>query len=231
MIEYPKIDTLYDRDEKFKVIPGKLRRPEFAIPRRWIVTEKVDGTNIRVGLSADGAVSFAGKTDNSQVAPHLLAYLGATFTPQRMAAAFAPGADVVLFGEGYGPKVQSGDDYRPDVGFALFDVWIDGWWLEPENVADVAGKLGIETVPTLRLENGLSYLPESADMLELLLLNQDGIEQRGGSIIAARNGRERRAEGIVARTSPLLFTRDGQRLMWKLKFRDFEGGKRPRWRK
>jgi hypothetical protein len=223
MIEYPKIDTLYDRDENFRVMPGALRRPEFAVPRRWIVTEKVDGTNIRVGMTADGAVRFAGRTDNAQIPPHLLAYLAATFTPERMAAAFEPEKEVVLFGEGYGPKIQSGGDYRPDVGFALFDVWLDGWWLEPENVADVAGKLGIETVPAidfgLAFMDGLGKFPEDAgDLAWVLEINGHGT---GNSTIAGRNGRERRAEGIVARTSPLLFTRDGQRLMWKLKFKDF----------
>lgn len=121
MIEYPKIETLYDRDEKFKVIPGVLRRPEFALPRRWVVTEKIDGTNIRVGMTADGAVSFAGRTDKAQIPVHLLAYLVATFTRDRMAAAFTPETEVVLFGESYGAKIQNGGDYRPDVGFALFD--------------------------------------------------------------------------------------------------------------
>ncbi len=32
----------------------------------------------------------------------------------------------------------------------------------------------------------------------------------------------RKAEGIVARTEPLLFTRRGDRVMWKLKAGDFK---------
>jgi hypothetical protein len=34
-------------------------------------------------------------------------------------------------------------------------------------------------------------------------------------------GPGKRAEGIVARAEPLLLTRRGERLLWKLKFRDF----------
>lgn len=215
MIEYPKIETLYDRDEKFKVIPGALRRPEFALPRRWVVTEKIDGTNIRVGMTADGAVSFAGRTDSAQIPPHLLAYLAATFTRDRMAAALAPETEVVLFGEGYGAKIQNGGDYRPDVGFALFDVWIDGWWLEPENIIDVAGKLGIEHAPYVSVAaDDVVSTSYSADTLRELLPG-------GMSVVAASRGLERPAEGIVARTSPMLFDRRGRRVMWKLKFRDF----------
>jgi len=47
MIPYPKIETLFKRDETFRVT-DKLRLPEFALVREWLVTEKVDGTNIRV---------------------------------------------------------------------------------------------------------------------------------------------------------------------------------------
>lgn len=224
MIEYPKIETLFDRNDKFKVVPGALRCPEFALPRHWIVTEKIDGTNIRVGMPADGAVSFAGRTDNAQIPPHLLAYLAATFTRDRMAAALAPETEVVLFGEGYGAKIQKdGGLYRPDVGFILFDVWIDGWWLEPDNIIDVAGKLGIEYAPYIDFDsvfmNGLANFPEDAEGLAIVLgINGYG---NGNSIVAATRGLKRRAEGIVARTSPLLFDRQGRRVMWKLKFKDF----------
>ena len=51
MIEYPKIESLYDRDEtthRFKI--GEFRCPEFEYlyENMWSATEKVDGTNIRV---------------------------------------------------------------------------------------------------------------------------------------------------------------------------------------
>lgn len=39
-------------------------------------------------------------------------------------------------------------------------------------------------------------------------------------------GVELQSEGIVARTEPLLFTRRGDRLMFKLKTSDWKAGKR-----
>lgn len=217
MITYPKIETLYVRDPgTFKVLPDDqrpvLRCKEFDIVRRWRLTEKVDGTNIRVGLSADGQVAFAGRTDNAQIPRHLLDTLRDAFPSERMTATFSPGVEVVLFGEGYGEKIQDGGDYRAGAGFRLFDVCVGGWWLNAGDVEDVAAKLGIKTVPCLQRDITFLIYPSSAEELRGIL---------GESVVAAEEGRGRLAEGIVARTDPLLFTRDGRRLMWKLKFRDF----------
>jgi hypothetical protein len=62
-MEYPKIETLYDRDEKtHKVITTQTRLPEFENIKRWRVTEKSDGTDIRVVLSPGEAIRFRGRT-------------------------------------------------------------------------------------------------------------------------------------------------------------------------
>lgn len=87
MLEYPKIETLYNRDEKtHRVIPEQLRLAEFGNIRRWQITEKVDGTNIRIGLSPDGNVSFNGRTDNAQLPAPLVSYLQTTFTAEKLGA-------------------------------------------------------------------------------------------------------------------------------------------------
>lgn len=221
MIEYPKIETLYDRDsDTFCVDTTQVRWPEFASIKRWQTTEKIDGTNIRIGLHPDGTVTYAGRTDNAQLHVSLWSYLQATFPADKLRGAFetAGDAEVILFGEGYGPKIQKGgEDYRANVGFRLFDVLVGPWWLEQENIIDVASRLGVETVPLI---GWLSILPESiADLGKCFPSN-------GNSIVARDDGGnpDKTAEGIVARASPMLFTRKGERLMWKLKFRDFVGG-------
>ena len=48
-LEYPKIDTLYDRDGRY-VNTWRLRRPEFGIINRWSITEKIHGMNTRATL-------------------------------------------------------------------------------------------------------------------------------------------------------------------------------------
>ena len=211
MIEYPKIETLYDRDEKtFKVIPGKLRMPEFAIVKNWHITEKVDGTNIRIGYNfSERSVEFGGRTDAAQIPATLISVLREAFSVDKFSVF---NDNVVLFGEGYGNKIQKvGSLYREDVSFILFDAKIGNWWLEPEKVSDIASLLGIECVPAF---NAIQELPGTADELQDIVGSLSTVAQMNSGLCLV-------PEGIVARSYPMLFSRNGKRIMWKLKFRDF----------
>ena len=214
--EYPKIETLYNRNPENmkKVIAGDLRKQEFGLVDRWLVTEKVDGTNIRVLLGwneGDPFIRFGGRTSAAQMSTSLLDYLSTTFTLDRVAAAFDEGTTAVLFGEGYGPKIQKGGGlYRVDISFRLFDVSVIGdrtWWLNWNDVTDIAGKLDIQHVPVL----GDDVTTDEA--IGLVSLPSMTARADGGSGCAQ--------EGVVARTDPGLLMRDGKRMVWKLKERDF----------
>jgi ATP-dependent RNA circularization protein (DNA/RNA ligase family) len=211
MLEYPKIETLYDRDPKtFKVMTDRLRLSEFQIIKSWHITEKVDGTNIRVEwIASEKRLIFGGRTDNAQMPTNLMVYLQETFKPE-IFTDFEN--DMILFGEGYGEKIQKGGgNYRKGVSFRLFDVLIGKWWLEPDSIKAISDKLNIETVPDLGI---IRTLPTSKFELEVLT--------EGKSKVAIWDGGTGcEPEGIVARTHPLLFTRKGERVMWKLKFKDF----------
>ncbi len=88
-MEYPKIETLYDRDEKnHKVIVTKTRLPEFENIKHWRVTEKIDGTNIRIILSSGSSLQFRGRTDSAQMPAPLMAYLEATLTLEKCSPLF-----------------------------------------------------------------------------------------------------------------------------------------------
>jgi len=47
-MEYPKIETIFNRDDKFKVIEDAYRFPELELIDNWWITEKIDGTNVRI---------------------------------------------------------------------------------------------------------------------------------------------------------------------------------------
>ena len=220
MFEYPKIETVFNRDPvSFKVIFGQVRKPEFAIVNTWLVTEKLDGTNIRIRLCGNGVVEYSGRTISAQLHPQLLQYLQTAFPAEKVAAAFDPNLEVILFGEGYGPKIQCGSIYRKDISFRLFDVAVRPaisesqkyLWLEWASVVDIAGKLGIATVFDL----GVMDLSEAVDHVQTML----------SPVALMENDSSVPAEGIVARTVPLLFDRWGNRVMWKLKRKDFAGGR------
>lgn len=219
--EYPKIETLYNRDDKYFVVVGKLRLPEFGIVKGWSLTEKLHGRNTRVTLFDDGIVEYGGKTDDAEVPPELLKYLMETFPSEKLKAALwlpnkiRPKA-ATIYGEGYGPKMVPGSGmYRKDISFRLFDCLIEGvdgsWWLERKNLEDVARKLDIKCMPII---GHIDYLPETSLQLYSLLRESVVAREENDDCVIP--------EGIVARSEPLLYSRKGDRIMWKLKMKDFK---------
>ena len=210
-MEYHKINTLFERDEKFFVKPDKLRAPVLGTISVWDVTEKIDGTNIRITLTPDGKVTYGGRTDNAQLHKDLVVYFGHTFTPEKMKKIWInEPTKVVLYGEGYGAGIQKGGgNYRHDKSFRLFDVLVDdNWWLERPGIEDIAAKLEIKTVPYI----GQMSIPEIVNFVSRGYL----------SIVAMEDsGQDHMAEGVVARPIATLFDRKGDRVIIKLKNRDF----------
>lgn len=141
-------------------IMGDWANPAFGYlaNNEWVFTEKVDGTNIRVmcpDYREDGkqyGITFGGKTDSAQIPATLVERLVQRFHTDEQRARLAemfPEGNACLYGEGYGAKIQSGGNYRPDQDFVLFDVKVGDWWLERHNVEDVASKLGLDVVPII----------------------------------------------------------------------------------
>ena len=228
METYHKINGLYKRytdgPKKGKFIMGEWANPEigYLAKNRWEFTEKVDGTNIRIGYDLSPMhlvnVQFGGRTANADLPKPLLARLREHFTPELFEAADLH--DVVLFGEGYGPKIQAGGgNYGTKQDFVLFDVKIGDWWLHRADVDDVAKKLGIKSVPTL----GYGTLQDAIDIVSTGITFSPLKHWDGGGV---RHGLKSQwgdfeAEGIVARPEVPMFDRKGQRIITKIKAVDF----------
>ena len=204
MKEYHKIQSVFKRDEKtHKFIMGDYSREEFKFleNNKWVYTEKVDGTNIRIGWDGE-TVKIGGKTDNAQLHIDLIDELNRLFPVDKFKAIY-PETKMTLYGEGYGAGIQkAGKNYRPDKSFVLFDVLINEFWLSRENVSDIAGKLNIPAVPIIG----------SGTIFEMLDVVKAGIKSQWGDFIA---------EGIVARPEVELWARNGQRIITKVKHVDF----------
>lgn len=208
MREYHKIDGLYMRDELTKrLIPSKYRNPAVAYlaNSEWLFTEKIDGTNIRVHWDGH-KVSFAGRTDRANIPERLLAVLeemfGGEVNEQIFEQHFGE-KEVILYGEGYGAKIQNGGDYRADNSFILFDVQVGEIYLSRENVEAVAQYFGVDVVPIVlrgTIENAVRF-----------------IKQRPASTIGTA-----KMEGVVGRPAVELKTSNGNRVIVKIKVRDFE---------
>lgn len=219
IIEYPKTQTIWKRDlDTGKIIPGDYSLEEIKNIKLWHVTEKIDGTNIRIVVrrneNGTDDITIMGRTGKSDIPEHLIQYLRTLFVIGGLAASIRKpdtpvfkDSTIILFGEGYGYKIQGGQPYRKkDVSFVLFDIWIDGWWLSQNDVTAIANKLGIDRAPII-----------ATILSELDII--DYVKSKPFSVLAQE---KRVIEGVVVRTEPLLLLRNGKRLMWKLKVKDFD---------
>jgi hypothetical protein len=208
MTTYNKIETLFNRDiEGSKsLIEGDYRSEavKFLKDVPWQFTEKIDGTNIRIMWDGH-KVSYGGRTERASIPAHLMNKLIELFgndeTEQLFEQTFGE-KEVILFGEGYGVKIQSGGLYRPDVSFILFDVMINGNYQSREMVECAAKQFNLEIVPILfegTLDEGVAY-----------------VKSKPMSTIGKAP-----MEGVVARPKVELNDRCGNRLIVKIKVKDF----------
>jgi len=208
VIEYTKIPNIFKRETfgKNKLIEGEYSSPEleYLSKSMWGFEEKIDGTNTRI-LWDGYRVSFMGRTDRAQIPAHLMAKLEELFggeTKEELFEQTFGKTEVILFGEGFGEKIQKGGGLYGPVNFRLFDVYINGFWLDRGNVYDIAAKFGIDHAPVLftgTLEEGVEF-----------------IKTHPKSVL-----RDAEMEGIVGRPMVQMFSRTGQRIMVKIKCRDF----------
>lgn len=226
-MEYVKIHSLWKREghdfdqkkekpqaskKKHSLIVGDYARPEFANIQTWRVSEKVDGTNVRIYFCThpDGyEVNFMGRTSEAVLQEPLLNYLKKTFTSitLREIAEDVGTSSFVLYGEGYGPKIQAvGKNYREDQGFILFD-GINQYskWLSRSTLKTIAEKLSIPLVPDL----GIMDEKQIVEFVKSKPLSLCSITPQP-------------IEGIVARAEPTVYFESGVPVIFKLKCKDFE---------
>jgi hypothetical protein len=190
-----------------QLIEGVFRNPavEFLRDNTWQFTEKIDGTNISVCWDGH-TVTFNGRTEKAQIPAHLVNFLKATFGTPEAEQIFEEKfgeTPVILFGEGYGPKIQSGGAYRPDVSFIMFDVLISNNWQPRESVEDIAKAFGIDIVPIIfegTIQEGVDF-----------------VKTKPKSTIGTAN-----MEGLVGRPKIEMRDRCGKRVIVKIKVADFK---------
>jgi len=210
MTIYHKIETPFTRDMEGtkKLIEGTYRNEcvDFLKDNRWIFTEKVDGTNIRV-IWDGHKVSFAGRSDNADIHGLLIEKLQDYFQGNTNEEIFEEKfgeTPVVFYGEGFGGKIQKGSAYRPTPDFIMFDVKVGDTWLERENVDEIATAFSVETVPIL-LEGTI------AEAVEYM-------KKKPNSVVAFE---EKIMEGLIGTPGARLTDFRGNRIITKIKECDF----------
>lgn len=212
MRKYEKIETVFARDTAGtkKLVDGAFRDQtvQFLAKNEWIWTEKVDGTNIRVMWDGH-SVSFGGRTDNADMPTNLANFLMEKFGSSEAEEMFEQlfgEKEVILFGEGYGKKIQNGGAYIPDgVGFIMFDLLIGDNYQPLESAQECAQAFGVPYVPVIgtgTLDEAIAY-----------------VKTHPKSVVA--DGRCD-MEGLVCRPRMELRDRCGNRVIVKIKWCDFK---------
>lgn len=216
MKTYEKIETIYARDIEGtkKLVPGTWRNEtvKFLKDCVWEWTEKVDGTNVRIFWDGH-AVTFGGRTDNAQMPAPLVNVLNDLFGGEENAQMFEQlfgENEVILFGEGYGKKIQGvGSRYDPDgVNFILFDVLWGNNYQPRERVEKIAEAFGIECVPVV----GSGPLEKAVEYVKTAPTSWIAVDA------------DCPMEGLVCRPAQELRDRCGNRVIVKIKARDFMEG-------
>ncbi len=206
MKTYHKIQTVFKRDPANKhktLLEGEFSLPAFEQLQytEWRFTEKVDGMNIRVRM--EGVVLCRGRTDQAMIPPPLQAVLSESF-----AGLSGDMDEFTFYGEGYGEKIQKGGGNYGPPRFVLFDIlWDPGdgrapHWMDYGEVLDIGSTLGLDAVPVI----GYGDLDGMVEKARIGFISTWGDFQ---------------AEGIVARPMTELLTKHGERVITKIKCKDF----------
>ena len=211
MIEYIKIETPFVRaeDGTKKLIEGKYKNETVQYLKNtiWEFTEKIDGTNISIVWDGH-KIEFHGRTERAQIPAHLVNKLNELFggeVNEEMFEQLFGDTPMILYGEGYGYKIQNGGAYRDDVSFILFDVYqpTKDIWLKREAVESIAKQLDIEVVPMIIR----GTIDDAVRLVKAKPMSTIGTAPM---------------EGVVGRPIVELKDRLGKRVIVKVKVCDFE---------
>lgn len=222
MKPYHKIKTLWKRDpdNRYKtLLENKWATPYFQYLKdiEWMWQEKIDGTNIRaIYCPQTDIVEFRGRTDKAQIPPYLLEVLQENIDSHFFNDAFDLGksgdAPITLYGEGFGERIQKiGHLYGPP-NFCLFDVRIGDYWMDQSFVEEVAYELPspLTSAPVV----GFGPLKSAISFTERGFSSDFSNHSEHGDRFPA--------EGLIVRPLLELLDRSGNRIIGKIKHRDFQ---------
>lgn len=239
MVKFPKIETIFMRDEITKRITPKLRQSStisaLSSISDLVVEEKIDGTNAHLefeynkSLCTQPKIHFCSRSryinENEDVmyirqtlmdvvnVDKLLKWYYQTFCLNHQGEPVNEGPTVCIFGEVFGYKIQK-NDYTTgqDRSFRVFDVKVNTTWLSPIDRDILCSTIGLEPVPTVT--TSLTQLPSYEEFYHMLH------SSHSQSLVASRFGRESALEGYIIKPKISMYTNRG-RVIGKIKRTDF----------
>lgn len=216
MGQYNKIQTIFLRDDTNAIIPTEITTAELKATKNLLFegTEKIDGTNMRVEIDwrsyDDWTIQIKGKTDNANIPKPLEKRMHEIFDNLKVNEVFdySEPIKITIYGEGYGAGIQKGGGryISKGVDFILFDVRIGDWWLLRNSLEDIAEKIGVEIVPII----GYFTIKDACKFV------------KNGFKSTISEDKDLIAEGLVLKAPCGIRARNGERIMTKIKYKDFQ---------
>jgi len=183
----------------------------------WIITEKIDGTNIRIiftkpdeeGNRKCHIGSRKLILNNADKSSKQYMDCLTEVNLHKLQEYFKDvNSTVIIYGEGYGAGVQKGGIYSSVKNFRVFDIRIGLAYQDFSHVQKVCVDNQLNLVPIVNTVNSVNY----KDCVVALLNNKNTLikEGSGGA-----------SEGLVYKFEPVLLNKYGERLIFKIKFKDF----------
>lgn len=184
------------------------REFEFLKDLKYYATEKLDGTNIRLYYDGYNTKIF-GRTEKSELPKGFLEKFTKLYDldiiNSKMEELFG-NKEVVIYGEGIGEKIQTdGEKYVKDgIDFVVFDILINGTFLERKNIEEISSELGFKVVNVI-MQGTLE------DMIAF-------VSTRPMSVFNEKH----EMEGVVCKPLIPLYFKNGTRVCFKVKYNDIK---------
>jgi len=231
MVKYPKIETIFKRDNNFRITPilnSSATIKALKLINELIVEEKIDGTNACLLITYNKCLGITYRyfSRNNEIIDQDIMYIKETL---KRVIDFSKiekwyidnfiqnkeieeGSEVRIYGEVFGDKIQK-NYYTPKNvrDFRVFDIKIGNTWLSPSDRNNICQLIDLQTVPTIMT---IPYLLSYEEFYNAL--HRDFNK----SIVANEFGRDELLEGYIIRPKISLYTNKG-RVIGKIKRTDF----------
>lgn len=176
----------------------------------------MDGTNLRIIWDGHRA-EYRGRTDRAQFSDGQAMFLDEKIKSpafEELLEQTFGNTEAVLFGELIGNKLQGNPHKVDGYEIRVYDAFVAGWWLLPENVDELASDLGLDSAeiigvaPIGHMHQGMKNI---ASMTEAFEGEAEPLEY---------------LEGIVGTAPGSVLGRNGSILRVKLKLENYKSGVR-----
>ncbi len=208
--KYHKIYTIFDRNEKFKVIEGSINPKLIGIEniKNFIVSEKIDGTNCGIILTPEKEILVRKRSDIIKDGKEHHIYFEAIkdIDMQKIKDYFEDSKSLVtIFGEACGGNIQKqGKTYSEEPTFKLFDIRCGNSFFDWDDLVEFSKSTGIPLVKWFKFEG------------------KDVLDYNYWLNLLKKANKTKYVEGYVIRSRPALLSKFSTRMLFKIKLKDFE---------